>query len=98
MKIKRRTYIARLKSVYGINTDPHRATRVLSGVFITKDRGSSVIDERGQYYAYQYLQDDSYFELYLDDRWVDVKKEAPLANNIMSRHYREDNALRFEPR
>lgn len=98
MKIKRRTYVARLKNVYGINSNSHGTIRILSGVFLTKDRGCSVIDERGHYFAYQYLQDNSYFQLHLDDRWVDMKKEAPLANSIMSRHYREDNALRFEPR
>ena len=89
MKTKHRTYVVRLNKIYGLSCKADNRARVLSGVFITKNRCSSVIDQHGPFHAYQHLKPDSFFEVYLDGEWHDVKTEE--AQEIMNRHWREDN-------
>ena len=66
--MKERTYIVRLSQIYGL---PYRRRagsdvyRTLTGIFITKDRCTIVIDSRGHFFTYQKLTPESYFDVFL---------------------------------
>ena len=87
--MKNRTYVAMLKNIYGIGRDNIGGTRVLSGVFITTNRGASAIDAGGDFFSYQKLTSDAYFLIHLDGHWYD--KDSKEAQEIMLRHWCEDN-------
>ena len=87
--MKDRTYIVRLNHIYGIGVDRKAECRVLTGVFITNCRGHKVIDARGEFFAYQRMEPDSYFDIHLDGQWYD--KDSKEAKRIVSRHWEDDN-------
>lgn len=88
--MKNRTYVVMLKNIYGIGRDYIGGTRVLSGVFITANRGTSVIDAGGDFFTYQKMCLDAYFLIHLDGQWY--KHDSPEAEEIMNRHFIEDNS------
>jgi len=95
--MKERTYIVRLSQVYGLSIQGiHRShrelpppPRTLTGVFITNTRCTSVIDSHGQFFAYQKLAPESYFDVFLEGEWRD--KYSAETQEIMERHWQEDN-------
>lgn len=87
--MKNRTYVVMLKNIYGIGRNNVGRTRVLSGVFITTNRGTSAIDAGGDFFTYQKMCLDAYFLIHLDGHWYD--KDSKEAQEIMDRHWREDN-------
>ena len=86
--MKNRAYLVRLNHIYGIGTNKKGTSRVLTGVFVTTNRGTSVIDAGGDFFAYQRMKPESYFDIYLDGQWHD--KYSDEAEEIMERHLRED--------
>ena len=87
--MKNRAYVVKLNKIYGIRRDTIGGTRVLSGVFITTNRGASVVDAGGDFFAYQKMGTDAYFLFHLDGQWYD--QNSPEAEEIMDRHWKEDN-------
>ena len=87
--MKNRVYLVRLNHIYGIGKNKKGTCRVLTGVFVTTNRGASVIDAGGDFFAYQKMRPESYFDIYLDGQWHD--KNSDEAEEIMTRHWREDN-------
>ena len=87
--MKNRAYVVKLNKIYGIRRDTIGGIRTLSGTFITTNRGASVIDAGGDFFAYQKLTSDAYFSIHLDGQWYD--KDSEEAEEIMVRHWREDN-------
>lgn len=87
--MKNRTYVVKLNKIYGIGRGGIGRTRTLSGVFITNNRGASVIDAGGDFFAYQKLGPDAYFLFHLDGQWYD--QNSPEAEEILDRHWKEDN-------
>jgi hypothetical protein len=89
--MKNRIYIVRLNHIYGIGTQGAHGTRtrILTGMFITNNRCTSVIDSRGHFFAYQKLAPESYFDVFLEGRWHN--KYSSETEEIMDRHWIEDN-------
>ena len=87
--MKDRTYVVMLNKIYGIGREKRFGARTLSGVFVTKNRCTSVIDAGGDFFTYHRMEPESCFDIYLDGQWYD--KDSEEAEEIMARHWREDN-------
>ena len=87
--MKNRVYLVRLNHIYGISKNKKGTCRVLTGMFVTANRGASVIDASGDFFAYQKMRPESYFLFHLDGQWYD--KDSEEAEEIMARHWRKDN-------